>query len=78
VELQPAPGGIASTTGGKVAIGRSNDQIAKELVLSPATVRIHISGAMVQPDARDRAQLVVSAVRAALTSLTTARSHCRA
>jgi DDE family transposase len=68
VELHSARGGIASTTGGKVAIGRSNDEIAKELVLSPATVRIHVSCAMVQPGACDRASSMVSAVRAALTS----------
>ncbi|ONI75108.1 DNA-binding response regulator [Actinosynnema sp. ALI-1.44] len=47
--------------------GYSNEEIAKELVLSPATVRTHISRAMVKLHARSRAQLVVFAVRAGLT-----------
>ncbi len=50
-----------------VATGRSNQEIAKELFLSPATVRTHISRAMGKLGARDRAQLVVFAVRAGLT-----------
>ena len=51
---------------GWVATGRSNEEIAKELFLSPATVRTHISRAMGKLGARDRAQLVVFAVRAGL------------
>jgi DNA-binding NarL/FixJ family response regulator len=50
-----------------VATGRSNQEIAKELFLSPATVRTHIGRAMGKLGARDRAQLVVFAVRAGLT-----------
>jgi DNA-binding NarL/FixJ family response regulator len=50
-----------------VATGRSNVEIAEELVLSPDTVRTHVSRAMVKLNARDRAQLVVFAVRAGLT-----------
>lgn len=50
-----------------VATGRSNDEIAGELYLSPATVRTHVSRAMIKLHARDRAQLVVFAVRAGLT-----------
>ena len=50
-----------------VATGRSNDEIAAELVLSPATVRTHVSRAMVKLHARDRAQLVVFAVQSRLT-----------
>lgn len=50
-----------------VATGRSNDEIAKELYLSPATVRTHVSRAMVKLQARSRAQLVVYAIRAGLT-----------
>lgn len=46
-----------------VTTGRSNDEIAAELVLSPDTVRTHVSRAMVKLGARDRAQLVVFAVR---------------
>jgi DNA-binding CsgD family transcriptional regulator len=52
---------------GWVATGRSNQEIAKELFLSPATVRTHIGRAMGKLGARDRAQLVVFAVRAGLT-----------
>jgi DNA-binding NarL/FixJ family response regulator len=50
-----------------VATGRSNDEIARELVLSPDTVRTHVSRAMVKLAARDRAQLVVFAVQEGLT-----------
>ncbi|WP_103957968.1 response regulator transcription factor [Nonomuraea solani] len=50
-----------------VATGRSNDEIAKELTISPDTVRTHVSRAMVKLHARDRAQLVVFAMRAGLT-----------
>jgi DNA-binding CsgD family transcriptional regulator len=50
-----------------VATGRSNDEIAMELVISPDTVRTHVSRAMVKLHARDRAQLVVFAVRSGLT-----------
>lgn len=49
-----------------VATGRSNDEIAEELVLSPATVRTHVSRAMIKLHARDRAQLVVFAVRSGI------------
>ncbi|GAA3443383.1 response regulator [Planomonospora venezuelensis] len=49
-----------------VATGRSNDEIAAELVISPDTVRTHVSRAMVKLRARDRAQLVVFAVRSGL------------
>jgi len=49
-----------------VATGRSNDEIAAELLLSPATVRTHVGRAMLKLRARDRAQLVVFAVRAGL------------
>ncbi|MER7208303.1 response regulator transcription factor [Streptosporangium sp. NPDC000239] len=51
-----------------VATGRSNDEIAVELVISPETVRTHVSRAMVKLRARDRAQLVVFAVRSGLAS----------
>ncbi|MEU2350827.1 response regulator transcription factor [Modestobacter sp. NPDC049651] len=49
-----------------VATGRSNDEIAAELVVSPATVRTHVSRAMLKLHARDRAQLVVFAIEAGL------------
>ncbi|MDI2131327.1 response regulator [Yinghuangia seranimata] len=43
------------------AHGKSNDQIAQELVVSVLTVRTHIQRAMTKLGARDRAQLVVIA-----------------
>jgi DNA-binding NarL/FixJ family response regulator len=49
-----------------VATGRSNDEIAARLVLSPATVKTHVNRAMVKVGARDRAQLVVFAYRCGL------------
>ncbi|HEY0450057.1 response regulator transcription factor [Actinophytocola sp.] len=52
---------------GWVTTGATNDEIAAELVLSPATVRTHVSRAMVKLGARSRAQLVVLGVRAGLT-----------
>jgi DNA-binding NarL/FixJ family response regulator len=44
-----------------VAQGFSNDEIAADWVVSPATVRTHVSRAMMKLHARDRAQLVVIA-----------------
>ncbi len=44
-----------------VGQGLSNDEIAAEWVVSPATVRTHVSRAMMKLHARDRAQLVVMA-----------------
>ena len=49
-----------------VAQGLTNDEIAAELVVSPATARTHVSRAMVKLDARDRAQLVVFAYQSGL------------
>jgi DNA-binding NarL/FixJ family response regulator len=50
-----------------VTTGSSNAEIARELVLSPETVRTHVSRAMAKLHARSRAQLVVLGVRAGLT-----------
>ena len=49
-----------------VAQGLTNDEIATELVVSPATARTHVSRAMVKLGARDRAQLVVFAYQSGL------------
>ncbi len=54
-----------------VAQGLTNDEIATELVLSPATARTHVSRAMVKLHARDRAQLVVFAYQSGLVRPTT-------
>jgi len=51
-----------------VGHGLSNDEIAAELTLSPATARTHVSRAMVKLRARDRAQLVVLAYQSGLVS----------
>ncbi|WP_194912355.1 response regulator [Catenulispora rubra] len=48
------------------AEGRSNDEIAEALVVSPLTVRTHIHRAMMKLGARDRAQLVVIAYQSGL------------
>jgi DNA-binding NarL/FixJ family response regulator len=44
-----------------VAAGLSNDEIAEQLVVSPATAKTHVNRAMTKLGARDRAQLVVAA-----------------
>jgi DNA-binding NarL/FixJ family response regulator len=49
-----------------VATGRSNQEIAERLVVSPDTVRTHVSRAMVKLQARDRAQLVVFALQSGI------------
>ena len=50
------------------AHGLSNDEIAAAMVLSPATVKTHVSRAMIKLGARDRAQLVVFAYQTGLVS----------
>jgi DNA-binding NarL/FixJ family response regulator len=50
------------------AHGLSNDEIAGAMVLSPTTVKTHISRAMTKLGARDRAQLVVFAYQAGLVN----------
>jgi DNA-binding NarL/FixJ family response regulator len=51
-----------------VAAGRSNDEIAAELYISPATAKTHVSRAMSKLAARDRAQLVVIAYETGLVA----------
>jgi DNA-binding NarL/FixJ family response regulator len=52
---------------GWVATGSSNQEIADALVVSPDTVRTHVSRAMVKLQARDRAQLVVFAIESGIS-----------
>ncbi|WP_223166839.1 response regulator [Nonomuraea sp. SYSU D8015] len=52
-----------------VATGRSNDEIAEELCVSPYTVKTHVNRAMMKLGARDRAQLVVIAYQTGLVTL---------
>jgi DNA-binding NarL/FixJ family response regulator len=49
-----------------VARGRSNADIAADLVLSPATTKTHVSRVLTKLDLRDRAQLVVAAYETGL------------
>jgi DNA-binding NarL/FixJ family response regulator len=49
-----------------VATGRSNDEIAAHLVVSPHTVKTHVNRAMMKLGAHDRAQLVVVAYETGL------------
>ncbi|MEU3017929.1 response regulator transcription factor [Nocardiopsis sp. NPDC007018] len=51
-----------------VGRGMSNEEIALELVLSPATAKTHVSRAMVKLGVRDRAQLVVLAYETELVT----------
>jgi DNA-binding NarL/FixJ family response regulator len=53
---------------GLVGGGLTNEEIATELVISPATARTHVSRAMVKLHARDRAQLVVLAYESGLVT----------
>ena len=49
-----------------VGAGLSNEEIAGQLFVSPATAKTHVSRAMIKLGARDRAQLVVFAYEAGL------------
>jgi DNA-binding NarL/FixJ family response regulator len=49
-----------------VGRGLTNEEIAAELVISPATAKTHVSHAMTKLGARDRAQLVVFAYETGL------------
>jgi len=49
-----------------VADGMSNAEIARQLTLSPLTVKTHVNHAMSKLGARDRSQLVVLAYQTGL------------
>jgi DNA-binding NarL/FixJ family response regulator len=49
-----------------VALGRSNQEIAEALVLSPLTAKTHVRRIMTKLDARDRVQLVILAYECGL------------
>lgn len=51
-----------------VASGLNNDEIAKELYVSPLTAKTHVSRILTKLGARDRAQLVVIAYETGLVS----------
>jgi DNA-binding NarL/FixJ family response regulator len=51
-----------------VATGRSNEEIAEALVITPATAKTHVSRILSKLDARDRAQLVVLAYETGLVT----------
>ena len=53
---------------GLVARGRSNDDIAAELVISPHTAKTHVKRIMTKLNAHDRAQLVIAAYESGLVS----------
>jgi len=48
------------------AEGLTNEEIARRLIMSPATAKTHVSRAMIKLGARDRAQLVVFAYETGL------------
>ena len=70
-----APGGdrLAALTGRErevvrlVASGLSNEEIARELVISPLTAKTHITRAIAKLGVRDRVQLVILAFEDGLT-----------
>lgn len=54
---------------GLVGQGLSNDEIGERLFVSPLTAKTHVSRAMTKLHARDRAQLVMMALKTGLTRL---------
>jgi DNA-binding NarL/FixJ family response regulator len=49
-----------------VAAGRSNQEIADELVVSPLTAKTHVGRILAKMGARDRVHLVIDAYEAGL------------
>ena len=52
-----------------VALGRTGDEIAEELRVSPETVRSHVRNAMGKTDSRNRAHLVATALARRLIAI---------
>ncbi len=61
-KLTPREREVLALVGG----GRSNGEIAEQLVLSPLTVKTHVARLFSKLEARDRAQLVVAAYESGL------------
>jgi DNA-binding NarL/FixJ family response regulator len=61
VDGRPSRAALAATR-------RSNDKIAEELLITPATAKTHVSRAMAKVGARDRAQMVVRAYETGLVA----------
>ena len=51
-----------------LAEGRTNEEIAAELLLSPATVKTHVSRLLAKLELRDRIQAVVFAYESGLVT----------
>ncbi|MFE0678076.1 response regulator [Streptomyces sp. NPDC058867] len=51
-----------------IAAGRTNDEIAAELVVSPLTAKTHVSRIMAKLGARDRSQVVIMAYEYGMVS----------
>lgn len=49
-----------------IGLGESNDEIARSLIISPATARTYVSRLLAKLNARDRAQLVIIAYESGL------------
>jgi DNA-binding NarL/FixJ family response regulator len=70
----PAPAALTTLTDRErevlalVATGLSNDEIAEDLIISPATARTHVGRILMKLGARDRAQLVVVAFQSGLVA----------
>ena len=79
--IRPGTAAIGDLTPREVEVlrlvgrGSSNQQIAQELTISPATAKTHVSRTMAKLGARDRAQLVVAAYEHGLVIPGTSRGR---